>query len=71
VPDRKRQGECAKPIGKHGRLAAMNLPALPDGRGGGQQHHNASNLVHARILSAAFVHAAAIESILTNCSRRA
>jgi hypothetical protein len=42
----------------------MELPALPEGRCGSDQHHDASNSVHARILSAAVVRTGVVFFIL-------
>ena len=48
VPDGDGEGEGAEEVGHHGQLAAMDLPALPEGDGGGQQHDEASCVVHGR-----------------------
>jgi hypothetical protein len=48
VPDGDGEGEGAEEVGHHGQLAAMDLPALPEGDGGGEQHDEASCVVHGR-----------------------
>ena len=47
MPHTQRQGHRTKPIRQYSRLAVMYLPALPDGHGGGDEHHDASNGIHA------------------------
>ena len=64
VPHTERQSHCAKTVSQHSRLAAMNLPALPKGNGGCKKHHNASKVIHARILSAPPAHFATAATIL-------
>lgn len=70
VPHSQRQRERAQTISHQGRLAAMNLKSFPEGKGGGDEHHDASNLVHARILSAASMFDAMDASILNRVGRR-
>src|ERR1700722_15332922 len=51
VPHAQRQGDRAKPISQQSRFSVMNLPALPEGNGGSNKHHDASNRIQVCILS--------------------
>jgi hypothetical protein len=64
VPDGQRQRQCTQTVGQNSRFAAMDLPTFPDRNGAGQQHHDASNAVHAHFLSEGFFLAEENASIL-------
>jgi hypothetical protein len=65
MPNAHRQSQRAKPASQHRSFSAMNLPALPESNSGGQNHHDAANSIHARILSAPRANRAATAAILS------
>lgn len=65
MPNGQRQGERAQPVGKNGSLAAVDLPAFPDGQSSGEQHHDASYTVQAMAFPPALTAKAPVLTILT------
>ena len=67
VPDGQAQRDCGEPVGQKSVVPDMNLPTAPECHTRGQQHQDASKLVHALILLRAGVLLQPVLTLLFIC----